>query len=96
MELADFLDRPFVIDYLYPVYGDLPVNNIFEGWTGKKKNSWHEFRNPDGDVLEFYPEGTYILKRKQNYLIKQLKTPQTIREFVCDLSAIGINFFLER
>lgn len=87
MELAEFLDRPFVLDYLYPIYGEKSVDTLFSGWTYTKKNSWHEFRNPDGDILDFYPEETYVIKSKEI----QLKIPRTIGDFINDINQAGIN-----
>jgi hypothetical protein len=80
---------------LYPIYGKDSVDTLFSGWTYSKKSSWHEFNNPDGDVLEIYPEGTYIIKRNdRNGDILQLRIPRTIAEFVDDLNSVGIQAFM--
>ena len=94
IELSEFLDRPFAIDMLYPVFGELSVDTVFTGWTGQKKNNWYEFINSDGDKLEFYPEGTYVIKKNnRKKSICQARIPEMISEYIEDMKRAGIRLF---
>ena len=90
-ESDEFLDRPFAIDMLSPVFGDKSVDTLFEGWQGEELTGWYRFINDDGDMLEFYPEGTYVIRKsseaKEAY---QLRTPKTITQFIGDMDTFGI------
>jgi len=84
-ESDEFLDRPFAIDMLSPVFGDKSVDTLFEGWQGEELTGWYRFINDDGDTLEFYPEGLYAIKREKYKDTILLKTPKNIREYLLDM-----------
>lgn len=89
-KFKEFLQTPFVIDMLSPVYGESSVNTLFEDWRGKDMRNWFKFKNEDGVVLEFYPEGMYVIKKKTGDAGQQLVTPRTIDEFINDMDRFGI------
>jgi len=88
---TEFLDKQFVCDMLYPVYGEHSVTTIFQGWQGELFYNWCKFKNGDGDILEFYAEGQYVTKVKnQSSDDYQRRTPKTIEEFIDDMKMFGI------
>ena len=53
-KFTEFLDKTFVCDMLFPVYGEHSVTTIFNGWQGELMYNWCRFKNEAGDILEFY------------------------------------------
>ena len=91
MERTELLDRLFVLDYLYPIYGKDSVDTLFSNWTYSQKNSWNEFKNSDTDILEFYPEGTYVIKKNnREKSLYQARIPETVSDFIKDMNKAGI------
>ncbi len=88
-KFKEFLQTPFVFDMLYPLNG-ASVDTLFADWHGKDMRNWFKFRNEDGVVLEFYPEGMYVIKKKSSDAGHQLATPRTIDEFISDMDRFGI------
>ncbi len=75
-KFTKFLATTFVCDTLYPVYGEHSVTTIFRGWQGELFYNWSRFTNDAGDILEFYAEGTYVIKANRNSNVGyQLRTP---------------------
>lgn len=91
-KFKEFLTKIFMMDMLYPVIGESSVTTLFDGWHGKNMINWFKFTNEDGLVLEFYPEGTYIIKSK-NGKTYQLKTPKTIDDFINDMIRFNIPIY---
>ena len=89
-KFGEILTARFVIDWLYPVFGERSVETLFHGWIGKEMKSWHRFTNETGDILEFYPEGTYVAKVTSTGQIYQRKNPVTVEEFIRDMENFGI------
>lgn len=87
----EFIDKPFSIDMLFPVFDDKSGNLLFHGWKGKDMLNWYKFINDDNIILEFYPEETYIIKK--NTKSYQLTTPKTINEFIGDMERLGIQLY---
>ena len=91
---TEFLDKQFECDMLYPVYGDSSVTTIFDGWHGELNYNWSRFTNDDGDILEFYAEGVYVVKvRKESRDGYQRRTPKTIEEFIDDMHEFGVQLY---
>ena len=90
-EFTEFLDKQFVCDMLFPVYGEHSVTTIFQGWHGELMYNWTRFKNDNGDILEFYAEGQYVAKvRNESRDVYQRRTPKTIEEFIDDMKMFGI------
>ncbi len=90
-KLKEFLAKTFVCDMLFPVYGKSSVTTIFDGWKGELNYNWSRFTNRDGDILEFYAEGVYVIKvRKERNDGFQRQTPKTIEEFIDDMIEFGV------
>jgi len=90
-KLSEFLAKQFVCDMLFPVYGDSSVTTIFDGWQGELFYNWSRFTNEDSDILEFYAEGVYVIKvRNESRDVYQRRTPKTIMEFILDMEKFGI------
>ena len=90
-KFTEFITNTFVCDMLFPVYGEHSVTTIFKGWQGELLHNWCRFTNENGDILEFYAEGIYVIKvRKENRDVHQLKTPRTIEEFIDDMKRFGV------
>lgn len=90
-KFTEFLSKTFVCDMLYPIYTESSVTTIFDGWQGELMNNWSRFTNGDGDILEFYAEGVYVIKvRKESNDGYQRQTPKTIKEFIDDMHTFGI------
>lgn len=87
----EFLAKTFVMDMLYPVLGESSVTTLFDNWRGKNMTNWFKFTS-DGVVLEFYPEGTYVIKMKTGETY-QLRTPKTIDEFINDMIRFGVPIY---
>jgi len=93
-KFTEFLSKTFVCDKLFPVYGKSSVTTIFQGWQGEKKNHWCRFTNENGDILEFYAEGQYVIKvNRESRDVYQLKTPRTINDFIDDMEKFGIQLY---
>jgi hypothetical protein len=93
-KFKEFLAKQFVCDMLFPVYGDSSVTTIFDGWQGKLFYNWSRFTNGDGDILEFYAEGVYVVKvRNESNNGYQRRTPETIEEFIDDMHGFGIQLY---
>ena len=93
-KFTEFLAKQFVCDMLFPVYREHSATTIFDGWQGKKMNCWNLFTNENGDILEFYIEGTYVTKtNNESRDVYQLKTPRTIKEFITDMNKFGIQLY---
>lgn len=88
----EFLTKTFVVDMLCLVSEKSSVTTLFDGWRGKNMINWFRFTNQDGLVLEFYPEGTYIIKPKKGKP-NQLKTPKTIDEFIDDMIRFDVPIY---
>jgi len=84
-----FLQTPFILDMLYPVSEKSSTDILFEDWHGKDMRNWFKFTNDDGVVLEFFPNGTYVIKKRGD-AEHQLVTPKTIDEFINDMDRFGI------
>ncbi len=89
-EFTEFLDKQFVCDMLFPVYGEHSVTTIFQGWQGELKYNWSRLTNDNGDILEFYAEGVYVVKSNSSKDVFQLKTPKTIMDFIDDMNSFGV------
>jgi hypothetical protein len=90
-KITKFLAKTLVCDMLFPVYGKSSVTTIFDGWKGELNYNWSRFTNRDGDILEFYAEGVYVIKvRNENRDVYQRQTPKTIKEFIDDMHEFGI------
>ncbi len=93
-KFTEFLAKTFVCDVLYPVYGESSVTKIFQSWQGELMFNWCRFTNDDGNILEFYAEGQYVIRaRNVSKDYYQLKTPRTINEFLEDMKKFGIQLF---
>ena len=93
-KFTDFLAKQFVCDMLSPVYGKHSVTTIFRGWGGKLMNHWSRFTNDNGDILEFYAEGQYVIRpRKGSEDGYQRRTPKTTEEFIDDMKMFGIQLY---
>jgi hypothetical protein len=93
-KFTEFLAKTFVCDMLSPVYGESSVTTIFQGWRGELMYNWCRFTNDNGDILEFYAEGQYVIKaRNESSDDYQLRTPKTIEEFIDDMHRFGIKLF---
>jgi hypothetical protein len=93
-KFTKFLAKQFVCDMLFPVYGEHSVTTIFDGWQGELMYNWSRFTNGDGDILEFYAEGVYVIKvRKESNDCFQRRTPKTIEEFIDDMKLFGIQLY---
>lgn len=90
----EFFLRPFAIDYLYPVFGELSVDTLFDGWVGRKIGVWYKFENNNGDIIEFYPEQVYVIRNATHGVTYQLRTPNTIGEFIHDMEKFGVRLSL--
>lgn len=88
-----FLYKPFTIDMLAPVFGEASVDTLFDGWIGKDMINWHRFRNTEGVTLEFYPEGTYVIKDSKSNKSHELKKPKTINDFINDMERFDIAIY---
>jgi hypothetical protein len=76
---------------LFPVYGESSVTTIFQGWQGELMYNWCRLTNEKGDILEFYAEGQYVAKVKnESRDYYQLRTPKTIKGFIDDMNRFGI------
>jgi hypothetical protein len=89
-KFKEFLQKPFSVDMLAPVFGEASVDTLFDGWRGKDMVNWYRFINEDGITLEFYPEGSYNVKNKKQDKSYQLKTPKTIDDFINDMNKLNI------
>lgn len=93
-KFAEFLAKQFVCDMLYPIYGESSVTTIFDGWQGERFYNWGRFKNDDGDILEFYAEGQYVIRpRDESNNSYQRRTPNTITEFIQDMKMFGIQLY---
>ena len=93
-KFTEFLAKQFVCDMLFPVYGEHSVTTIFQGWQGELMYQWCRFTNDDGDILEFYAEGQYVIRaRNESKDCYQRKTPKTIKEFIDDMDIFGIQLY---
>jgi len=77
-KFTEFLAKQFVCDMLFPVYGESSVTTIFDGWQGELMYNWCRFTNDDGDILEFYAEGQYVIRaRNESNNSYQRRTPKS-------------------
>jgi len=86
-----FLETPFTIDVLYPIFGDKSNETLFEDWRGKDMlNGWYKFTS-DEFTLEFHSTYYEIKKNKPANSIKyMLSIPKTINEFINDMDRFGV------
>lgn len=91
-EYKKFINQPFSIDMLYPIFNDKSVDTLFDDWIGKNMISWYRFTNSNKIVLEFYSD-KYIVKLIGNTIGYQLTLPKTIDDFINDLSRFGIQLY---
>ena len=90
-KFKEFLAKTFVCDMLFPVYGKSSAKPIFTGFQGEQFYNWSRFTNDDGDILEFYAEGVYVTKvRNESNNGYQRRTPKTIEEFLDDMKRFGV------
>jgi hypothetical protein len=87
-----FLNQPFSVDVLYPVFNENSVQTLFEGWKGKDMFNWYRFTNDNKIILEFYPD-YYRIQKISGNTIYQLSFPLTLNEFVNDMYRFGIQLF---
>ena len=93
-KITEFLSKTFVCDMLYPIFGDSSVTTVFDGWQGELNYNWSRFTNDDGDILEFYAEGVYVIKvRNESRDVYQRRTPKTIEEFIDDMKRFGVQLY---
>ena len=93
-KITEFLSKTFVCDMLFPVYGEHSVTTIFDGWQGELFYNWSRIKNNAGDILEFYAEGVYVVKvRNESNDVYQRQTPKTIEEFIDDMNEFGIQLY---
>ncbi|MFW6246559.1 MAG: hypothetical protein ACOC22_00085 [bacterium] len=88
----NFLNQPFKIDILYPVYGDNSSETLLYGWRGKDMGGWYKFTDEMGNVLEFYP-ATFKIKKYRDVVVYELPFPLTLNMFIEDMYRFGINLF---
>ena len=93
-KFTGFLAKQFVCDMLYPVYGESSVTTIFDGWQGKYHNYWSPLTNENRAFLEFFPEGHYVIRaRDESKDCFQRRTPKSIEEFIDDMYKFGIQLY---
>ncbi|MFO7853465.1 MAG: hypothetical protein R6X28_13555 [Bacteroidales bacterium] len=82
----NILSKPFSIDWLILETDERNMDSLFTCWQYSKKVGWHEFKSPDGDILEFYDEGTYVIKKNSPKKgVFQYRIPEKIYQFINDL-----------
>ena len=91
-KFKDFLNKPFTLDMLFPVFNDKSCDLLFEDWRGKDMINWFKFTNDDGVVLEFYPD-KFIIKKSKKHITYQLQMPITINDFIIDCERYGIDLY---
>lgn len=89
-----FLETPFTMDTLYPIFGDKSKETLFEDWRGKDMlGNWYKFISDDF-ILEFYPTYYTLKKNKPADSIKyMLSIPKTINEFINDMIRFGVQLY---
>ena len=89
-----FLAQRFTIDMLYPVFGDKSVITLFDGWKGKDMLNWHKFTDDEKNILEFYPNDYYTIRKNiTNSITYQLTFPKNINSFINDMDRYGIQIY---
>ena len=93
-EFKEFLDTPFTLDILYPIFGDKSKETLFEDWKGKDMlNGLYKFTNDDF-TLEFHNTYYEIKKNKPADSIKYMMSiPRTINDFINDMDRFGIQLY---
>lgn len=87
-----FLNQPFKIDMLYPVFGDKSSHTLLYGWRGKDMSGWYKFTDERNNVLEFYPT-TFKIKKYKDSVTYELPLPISLNEFVEDMFRFNIELF---
>jgi len=87
-----FVQTPFTLDMLFPVFGDKSTQLLFEGWRGKDMMKWYKFIHDDGAVLEFYPN-KFVLKKTGKDVGYELLLPSTINDFINITYQYGIELY---
>jgi len=88
----DFLNQPFKIDMLYPLYSDNSSETLLYGWRCKDMGGWYKFTDESGNVLEFYPN-TFKIKKHKDGVIYELPHPATLNMFIEDMFRFNIRLF---
>jgi len=89
----EFLNTPFTLDMLYPIYGEKSCETLFDGWREKNMLTWNRFTNDDKIILEFYPNYYIVKKDVANAANYRLSLPNTINEFINDMNRFGIQLY---
>jgi hypothetical protein len=87
--LNRMLDLPFQMKMLADTGPAEETPCLFSGWRHQAMNDWDRFNN-GGVQLEFYPEGTYVIKNEIRKEIFQRRNPGTLREFISDMRNFGV------
>lgn len=88
----DFLNQPFKIDMLYPVFGENSSNTLLYGWRGKDMGGWYKFTDETNNVLEFYPN-TFKVKKYKDSITYELPLPSTLNVFIEDMFRFDIQLY---
>lgn len=88
-----FLDMPFTIDMLYPVFNEKSCDTLFDGWHEKNMLTWHRFTNDEKHILEFYPNYYIVRKDVANTIKYMLSLPKTLNKFINDMDRFGIQLY---
>lgn len=91
-KFREFLNQPFKLDMLYPVFGDDSSETLLYGWRGKNMGTWYKFTNEQNDVLEFYPN-TFKIRKYKSDITHELPLPTTLHMFIEDMYRYGIDLF---
>lgn len=88
-----FLAQSFKIDMLYPVFNDKSGETLFDCWRGKDMLNWHRFIDDFDTKLEFYPTHYTIKKNGKDTIEYMLSIPETINDFINDMTRFGIELY---
>ncbi|MFW6243055.1 MAG: hypothetical protein ACOC2W_02755 [bacterium] len=91
IRMVEYLNKPFNVYYLYPDFIEKNEPTIFDGWVGKKLNTWHRLSNDEFE-LEFYDE-SYTIKNNKLNKKYELPIPKTIIEFINDCLKFDIELY---
>lgn len=97
-KFKNFLNEPFTVDMLYPVFNENSVETIFDCWREKNMVTWYRFINDDKIVLEYYPT-YFIIKKEQNSfkagdsISYRLPIPRTINQFINTMEMFAVQLY---
>lgn len=91
-KFKEFLAKPFLIDMLYPVFGDKSIGTLFDGWKGEDILDGYKFTNKENYILEFYSD--YLIIRKENNKLSYLlPLSKSIGDFINKMYMFGIQLY---